>query len=255
MIELKTKSEVEAMREAGRVVARALQAVREHAAVGVSLRELDEVAHAVITEAGAEPLFLGYHPSWAPSPFPAVVCTSVNEVVVHGIPSGRRLQDGDLLSVDCGARLDGWCGDAAISLVVGEPRAQDKVLIDTAEQALADGVAAAVPGGRLGDVSHAIGVVGRGAGYGIPGMLGGHGIGRQMHEKPFVPNRGPAGTGTPLRPGLVLAIEPMFISGGDDGVSTAGDGWKVVADDGSRAVHVEHTVAITEDGPQVLTLP
>src|SRR5690606_27413799 len=189
------------------------------------------------------------------SAFPAVVWTSVKEYVVDGVERGCRLLGGGWHRADCWGGSDGRCVDAAISLVVGEPREQDKVLIDTAEQALADGVAAAVPGGRLGDVSHAIGVVGRGAGYGIPGMLGGHGIGRQMHEKPFVPNRGPAGTGTPLRPGLVLAIEPMFISGGDDGVSTAGDGWKVVADDGSRAVHVEHTVAITEEGPQVLTLP
>jgi len=255
VVEIKTRAEIAAMREAGRVVANALAATREAAAVGMSSRELDEVAHAVLREAGATSPFLGYKPSWAPTPFPGVICASVNDVVVHGVPGERRLRDGDLVSVDFGATLRGWTGDAAITFAVGTPRAADLELVAVAERALAAGIAAALPGGRLGDVSAAIGAVARGAGYGMPRDLGGHGIGRTMHEDPHVRNEGRPGRGMLLRPGLVLALEPMLIAGGRDHCFTAPDGWSVRTADGSRAAHVEHTVAVTEDGPQVLTLP
>lgn len=253
MVELKTRSELETMRRAGQVVATALQTVREHAAPDVSLRELDEVAAAVIFDAGAKSSFLNYLPRFAPTPFPAVICTSVNDAVVHGIPNGYRLQAGDLLSVDCGAEVDGFHGDSAITFPVGQPLDGDLALIERTDAALRAGIAAAVPGGRLGDVGHAVGRIGRAAGYGIPQDFGGHGIGRRMHEDPPVPNEGHPGRGLPLRPGLVIAIEPMFHAGGDDRYRTDPDGWTLRTVDGSRAAHAEHTVAITGDGPVVLT--
>ena len=255
MIELKTAGEIDAMRAAGRVVADALTAVREHARVGATLAELDELARSIIDDAGAGPLFLDYHPKWAPTPFPGVICASVNDAVVHGFPERAKLRDGDLVSIDCGARLSGWCGDAAVSFTVGTAEQHDLDLVRTAEQALADGIAAAQAGGRIGDISRAVGVVARTNGYGIPDALGGHGVGRQMHEAPFVPNDGPAGKGAPLRPGLVVAIEPMLLAGGQDATRTDHNGWTSRTEDGSRAAHAEHTIAITEQGPQILTLP
>ena len=255
MVEIKNQASLDAMREAGRVVARALAASRDAAAPGVTLLDLDEAAHAVIREAGASSPFLNYHPSFAPSPFPAVICASVNDTIVHGIPDGYRLRDGDLVSIDCGATLDGWTGDAAISFIVGPPRPADLLLIETAEKALAAGIAAAVAGARIGDISSAIGTLSRGAHYGIPAGFGGHGIGRQMHEDPHVPNEGRPGRGMRLRPGLALAIEPMLIAGGSDEFVVAPDGWALRTADGSRAAHMEHSVAITDDGPRILTLP
>jgi methionyl aminopeptidase len=256
MIELRTPGEVDAMREAGRVVGRALAAVREHAAVGSTLRDLDELARTVLAEAGATSPFLGYAPFPETPPFPGVLCLSVGDAVLHGIPTDQRLADGDLLSVDCGATLDGWTGDAAVSFVVG-PSADpaDLALIATTERALAAGIAAAVPGGRLGDVSAAIGAVGRAAGVGIDTDFGGHGVGRTMHEAPSVPNEGRGGRGLRLRAGLVIAIEPWFTAGGVDGYTVDDDGWTLRSVDGSSGAHAEHTVAITEDGPRILTLP
>ena len=241
------------MRAAGRVVAIALAQMRKHAAVGVSLLELDEVARAVLAEHGATSPFLHYQPSFAHSPFPAVICSSVNDAALHGIPSPYRLADGDLVSVDFGATLNGWTGDSAISFTVGTPRPADIRLIDTAERALAAGIAAAVPGGRLGDVSAAIGAVARTAGYGLHTDFGGHGVGRTMHESPSVPNDGKAGRGMKLAPGLVIAIEPWFMAGGKDSYRVDPDGWTLRSGDGSQAAHVEHTVAITADGPRILT--
>ncbi|WP_406293927.1 type I methionyl aminopeptidase [Embleya sp. NBC_00888] len=255
MVEIKTRAEIAAMREAGRVVANALEATRKAAAIGVSLKELDEVAHAVLREAGATSPFLGYKPWSAPVPFPGVICASVNDVVVHGIPTDYRLRDGDLLSVDFGATLRGWTGDAAITFTVGTPRPNDLELIATTRRALDAGIAAAVPGGRLGDISAAIGAVAREAGYGMPQDLGGHGIGRTMHEDPHVRNEGRPGRGMLLRPGLALALEPMLIAGGKDRCFTAKDGWTIHSVDGSRAAHIEHTIAITDSGPEILTLP
>lgn len=255
MVELKTATELAVMREAGRVVVRALAAVRESADTGVSLAELDAVAAQVMADAGAKPSFLGYHPNWAPTPYPGVICASVNDAIVHGIPGRYRLRDGDLLSIDCGAAIDGWHGDAAVSFVVGAADPADLALIAATDQALAAGIAAAQPGAKMGDVSAAIATIGRAAGYGVTEDHGGHGIGRAMHEDPPVPNGGRPGRGLRLRPGLVLALEPMFTRGGRDDYRHADDGWTVHTTDGTRASHSEHTVAITEAGPVVLTLP
>ncbi|MFE6619195.1 type I methionyl aminopeptidase [Streptomyces sp. NPDC008086] len=253
MVELKTEESIEAMYRTGQVVGQALTAVRKAADVGVSLLELDEVARGVLSAAGATSPFLGYRPSFAPTPFPAVICASVNDAIVHGIPTGYRLRDGDLVSIDFGAELGGWAGDSAISFTVGTARPADVRLIETAERALAAGIEAAVVGNRIGDIAHAIGTVCRSAGYGVPDGFGGHGIGRRMHEDPSVPNEGRPGRGMPLRAGLVLAIEPMLIAGGKDDFHADPDGWTLRTNDGSRAAHVEHTVAITETGPRVLT--
>ena len=253
MVELKTDTSIDAMYEAGQVVGRALTAVRKAADVGVSLLELDEVARGVLRGAGASSPFLGYRPSFAPVPFPTVICASVNDAIVHGIPTGYRLRDGDLVSIDCGAELGGWVGDSATSFVVGEPRPADVRLIETAERALAAAVEAAVVGNRIGDIAYAIGSVCRAAGYGIPDGFGGHGIGRRMHEDPGVPNEGRPRRGLPLRHGMALAIEPMLIAGGRDDYHAAADGWTLRTNDGSRAAHVEHTVAITDTGPRILT--
>ena len=241
------------MRSAGRVVATALLQMRKQAAVGVSLLELDEVARAVLAEHGATSPFLHYQPSFAHSPVPAVICASVNDAALHGIPGPYRLADGDLVSIDFGATLNGWTGDAAISLTVGTPRPADLRLIDTAERALAAGIAKAVPGGRIGDISAAIGAVARKARYGLHTDFGGHGVGHTMHESPSVPNDGKAGRGMKLEPGLVIAIEPWFMAGGKDSYRVDPDGWTLRSGDGSRAAHVEHTVAITADGPRILT--
>ena len=253
MIELKTPDEIDAMHVAGVVVADILATVRAEAKVGVSLTELDQTARKVLADAGAFSPFLNYQPSFAHSPYPGVICTSVNDAVLHGIPDGYRLQDGDLLSIDCGATLGGWTGDAAISVIVGQPRRADEKLIAVAEAALAAGIAAAQPGNKIGDISAAIGKVGRAGGYGINTDFGGHGVGHSMHESPSVPNEGRAGRGVRLQPGLVIAIEPWFLAGGHDEYRVDQDGWTLRSGDGSRGVHVEHTVAITPDGPRILT--
>jgi methionyl aminopeptidase len=253
VVELKTKAEIEAMRSAGRVVATALQQVRKHAAVGVSLTELDQLAREVLVDSGATSPFLGYQPSFAHTPFPGVICSSVNDVALHGIPGPYQLADGDLVSIDFGATLNGWTGDSAISFTVGTPFPADLRLIETAERALAAGIAAARPGGRLGDVSAAIGAIARAAGYGLHTDFGGHGVGHTMHESPSVPNDGKSGRGMKLEAGLVIAIEPWFMAGGHDSYRIDDDGWTLRSGDGSRAAHVEHTVAITPDGPQILT--
>jgi methionyl aminopeptidase len=255
VVELKTPAEIQAMRAAGQVVAHILATVRAEAKAGRRLTELDEAARTVLSQAAATSPFLGYQPSFAPVPFPAVICTSVNDAALHGIPSQYKLADGDLLSVDCGAVLDGWAADAAISFTIGAPRPADARLIGTTELALRAGIAAAVPGGRVGDISAAIGAAGRAAGYGICTDFGGHGVGRAMHEDPHIANEGPPGRGRRLVPGLVIAIEPWFLAGGRDSYRIDGDGWTIRSADGSRAAHAEHTVAITPDGPQVLTLP
>lgn len=253
MVEIKTPGEVDAVRAAGKIVAQALSAVREHAKPGIRLSELDQVARSVLTAAGATSPFLGYQPRFAPVPFPAVICASVNDAALHGIPGRRTLSRGDLLSIDCGAVLDGWVADAAISFTIGEPSPADARLIDTAAAALRAGIAAAVSGARIGDISAAIGSVGRAAGYGISTDFGGHGVGRSMHESPSVPNEGMAGRGMKLSPGLVIAIEPWFLAGGDDRYLIDADGWTIRSADGSRAAHVEHTIAVTQDGPMILT--
>jgi methionyl aminopeptidase len=255
MIVRKNPSEIAALREAGRVVAIAHQAMRAAAEVGVTTRQLDEVARGVLAEHGASSPFLDYQPSFTSTPFPGTICASVNDVIVHGIPNDVPLEDGDLLSIDFGATVDGWVGDAARSFIVGTERAEDRALIDRTAEALQAGIDAAVSGNRIGDIAHAIGTLCRGYGYGQPEGWGGHGVGREMHEDPPVPNEGVAGKGYRLKPGLVIAIEPMFHAGGSDAFTIDEDGWTVRTADGSRAAHEEHTLAVTEHGPQILTLP
>jgi methionyl aminopeptidase len=253
-IELKSPGELVAMRAAGALVARTLAAVAELARPGVSTGELDLLAEQTIRAGGGVPSFLGYHG------YPASICTSVNEEIVHGIPSAvRLLADGDLVSVDCGAIVDGWHGDAAVTLAVGEVCAADLALSAACEQALQAGIAAIRPGARLSDVSHAVQVAAVEAGrrdgveYGIVAEYGGHGIGSSMHMDPFLPNHGEPGHGPRLLPGMALAVEPMLTAGSPETKELA-DGWTVVTADGGRAVHWEHTIAVTEDGPSVLTL-
>ncbi|GAA2887190.1 type I methionyl aminopeptidase [Pseudonocardia halophobica] len=254
-IELKSPAEIEAMRAAGAVVAAALAAVADLAKPGVSTAELDALAEQVIRDAGAVPSFKGYHG------FPASICASVNEQIVHGIPSSAQvLADGDLVSVDCGAILDGWHGDSAVTLAVGEVAAADLALSKACEGAMWAGIEAVRPGARLTDISYAIQEACRAAAiadradYGIVAEYGGHGIGTSMHMDPFLPNHGEPGHGPKLRPGMALAIEPM-LTGGDPETHELEDGWTVVTANGGRAVHWEHTVAVTEDGHSVLTLP
>lgn len=258
MVEIKTSGEIDAIRAAGHVVAGVLAAARVHATPGVRLSELDEAARELLAKAGATSPFLNYQPKFAPIPYPAVICTSVNDAALHGIPDGYKLAPGDLLSVDFGATLDGWVADAAISFTVGpvpggKKRDGDERLIAATEHALAAGIAAAVPGGRLGDISAAVGAVGRAGRYGVSTELGGHGVGRSMHEDPHIPNLGKAKRGMRLVPGLVIAIEPWFMAGGSDDCYLDDDGWTIRTADGSRAAHSEHTIAVTQDGPVILT--
>jgi methionyl aminopeptidase len=255
VVEIKTPGEIEAIREAGQITARILAAVRAQATAGTALTELDETARGVLEDASATSPFLGYKPRFAPVAFPAAICTSVNDAALHGIPGRYRLADGDLLSVDAGAVLHGWTADAAISFTIGPARPADARLIATTGTALQAGIAAAVPGARLGDISAAIGAAGRAAGYGICTDFGGHGVGHAMHEDPHIPNEGKAGRGPRLLPGLVIAIEPWFLAGGKDSYRIDSDGWTIRSADGSRAAHVEHTIAVTADGPRILTLP
>lgn len=258
VIELKTPGEIDAIDAAGSVVARVLAAVRERAAPGVRPRELDALAADMIADAGAVSSFLGYRPGWAPTPYPGVLCVSVNDAVVHGIPSRTKLRSGDLLSVDFAVHLDGWCADAAVSLVVGPGvpgDSADEKLIATTEAALQAGIDAARPDGRLGDIGFAVAQVARGAGYGMLDGHGGHGVGRAMHEEPHVANEARPHRGLRLRPGLVIAIEPMLHAGGGDDYRHDPDGWTIRTADGSRAAHAEHTLAVTESGPRILTLP
>jgi methionyl aminopeptidase len=250
----RSAAELDAMAAAGAVVAAALRAVREAAAPGVSTQDLDQIAESVIRDAGATPSFLGYHG------YPASICSSVNDRVVHGIPSaGDVLAAGDLVSIDCGAILDGWHGDSAITFGVGQLITADEMLSQATKESMEGGIAAMVPGNRLSDVSHAIETATKaaearhGRAYGIVEGYGGHGIGRQMHMDPFLPNEGAPGRGPLLAPGSVLAIEPMLTLGTRK-TTVLDDEWTVTTADGSRAAHWEHTVAVTEDGPRILTL-
>ena len=252
MIELFNPTEIERMRPAGAFVAEVLTALRAAADVGVNLLELDALAARIIAERGAVSSYVDYHPSFGAMPFGKVLCTSVNDAVLHGLPHDYRLVDGDLLSVDFACAVDGWVADSATSLVVGTPREEDLALIATSERALAAAIDAARVGNRLGDISHAIGTVAREAGLGVNLQFGGHGVGRTMHGDPHVPNDGRPSRGLPLKPGLVIAIEPWFMHGTDE-ICTDPDGWTLRSADGSRGAHSEHTIAITEDGPLVLT--
>jgi len=252
VIELRTPAEIEQMKPAGRFVADVLTRLSAAADVGVNLLELDALAHDLIRERGAKSCYIDYHPSFGAMPFGKVLCTSVNDAVLHGLPHDYVLRDGDLLSLDFAASVDGWVSDSAISLVVGTPAQRDLDLIDTASRALDAGIAAARAGSRIGDISAAIAEVARREGLSINTDFGGHGVGRTMHGDPHVPNDGRAGRGYPLKPGLVIAIEPWFLQT-TDVLYTDRDGWTLRSGDGSRGAHMEHTVAITADGPLVLT--
>jgi methionyl aminopeptidase len=247
-IQLKTPEQIGVMRQAGLVVARALGQMRAAATPGVSTADLDEIARAVLRQAGATPSFLGYHG------FPAVICASVNDRIVHGIPSAKeKLAEGDLLSIDFGAIIDGWHGDSAITVAIGEVSEQAARLSAVCEASMWDGLAAARSGARLTDISHSVETSVRAAGrYGIVTGYGGHGIGSEMHMAPHILNHGRPGRGPRLVPGMALAIEPMITLGSRD-TRELEDGWTVSTVDGSWAAHWEHTVAILEDGPWVLT--
>ena len=251
----RTAGELDAMAAAGALVAAALAAVRRAAEPGVSTLDLDAVAESVIRDGGGIPSFLGYHG------FPASICSSVNDRVVHGIPSaGEKLSSGDLVSIDCGAILDGWHGDSAFTFGIDTVIPVDGMLSSATRESMEAGIAAMVPGNRLTDVSHAIELGTRaaegryGRKFGIVAGYGGHGIGQQMHMDPFLPNEGSPGRGPYLAPGSVLAIEPMLTLGTTKTIVLS-DEWTVVTADGSRAAHWEHTVAVTDDGPRILTAP
>jgi methionyl aminopeptidase len=247
-IQVKTPEQIALMRQAGLVVAHALAGMRAAVAPGVSTADLDAVARGVLADAGASSSFLGYHG------YPAVICASVNDQVVHGIPSADQvLRDGDLISIDFGAIVDGWHGDSAISVPVGSVAPEVAALSAACETSMWDGVAAARAGGRLTDISHAVETSIRSAGqYGIVAGYGGHGIGSEMHMAPHILNYGRPGKGPRLTPGMALAIEPM-VTLGARATQELDDGWTVVTADGTWAAHWEHTVAILDDGPWVLT--
>ncbi len=252
MIELRTPAEIDAMRPAGRFVAEVLATLRDETKVGTNLLAIDRRAHELIRRAGAESCYIDYHPSFGASPFGKVICTSVNDAVLHGLPHDYVLRDGDLVSLDFAVSVDGWVADSAVSFIVGSARDEDLALIDTTERALDAAIGAARPENRIGDISAAIAQVARADGYEINTDFGGHGVGRVMHGDPHVPNDGKPNRGYPLRPGLVVALEPWFLQTTDE-LRTDPDGWTLRSVDGSRGAHAEHTVAITPEGPLVLT--
>jgi methionyl aminopeptidase len=242
----RTPEELAKMRKAGRVVAEMLEKTRAAARPGVTTAELDTVARDVIDRRGAVSNFLGYHG------VPAVICTSPNAMIVHGIPGDYVLKDGDIISVDCGAIIEGYHGDAAITVAVGDVSAEAKRLLQVTEDSLEAAIKQMVDGNRLSDIGHAVQEVAEGAGYSVVREYVGHAIGTAMHEEPQVPNYGPPGKGLKLRPGHVFAVEPMVNVGGPE-TRLLPDGWSVMTADGSLSAHFEHTIAITDDGPQVFT--
>ena len=249
MIIRKSAQELDKMRRAGRIVAGAIDAVLARVQPGKTTEDLDRVAAAYINGQGATPSFLGYRG------FTKTICASINDEIVHGIPSSRRvLVEGDLVSLDFGAIWEGFHADSAVTVFAGgqAPDADAERLVRATQRALADAIEQIRPGGRLSDIGHAVERVAVAEGLGIVREYGGHGIGRALHEDPFIPNFGPAGRGPDLRPGLVIAVEPMLNLGGEE-TRTLADGWTVVTDDGSRSAHFEHTIAVTDEGHEVLT--
>ncbi|PRZ40733.1 methionine aminopeptidase type I [Antricoccus suffuscus] len=252
MLELKTPQEIEAMGVTGAFIAELLDDLAGRAKPGVNLLDLEERARDLVAERGAESCYWDYAPSFGRGPFRNVICLSVNDAVLHGLPHDYALRDADLLTMDIAVSIDGWVADSARSVVVGVPRPEDERLIECTERALEAGIAAALSGNRLGDISAAIGAVATDYGYGINTEFGGHGLGRTMHEDPHVPNTGRAGRGLRLQPGLTLALEPWFACGTDK-IIYDDDGWTIRSADGSRTAHSEHTIAITDSAPLVLT--
>lgn len=252
MIELKSPAEIERMRVTGGFIARVLSELGELAGVGVNLLDLEHHARDLIHQRGAQSCYWDYEPSFGGGPFHNVICLSVNDAVLHGLPHDYALRDGDVLTMDLAVGIDGWVADSARTVIVGKPADADLRLVRATEEALEVGIAAAWPGNRLGDVSAAIESVAVDHRYPVNAEFGGHGLGRSMHEDPHVPNKGRAGRGRTLRAGMTLALEPWFART-TDRIAFDRDGWTIRSDDGSRTAHSEHTVAITEDGPQVLT--
>jgi methionyl aminopeptidase len=255
MIEILTPDQVDRARATGALVGDILHALKARASVGTNLLDIDRWAKQMIEDAGAESCYVDYAPSFGDGPFGHYICTAVNDAVLHGMPHDYTLADGDLLTLDLAVSLHGIAADAAISFIVGAKRdPEDERLIETTERALAAGIAAARPGARIGDISRAIGTVLKAEGYPINMDFGGHGIGSTMHQDPHVANNGRPGRGYVLRPGLLLALEPWIMADTAELVTDA-DGWTLRSATGSRTAHTEHTVAITEDGAEILTLP
>ena len=255
MIEILNRTELARAKDTGALVAHILQTLKGRSAVGTNLLDLDRWAKAMIVEAGAQSCYVDYAPSFGRGPFGHYICTAVNDAVLHGMPHDYALADGDLLTLDLAVAQGGVAADSAISFIVGTSRPAESVaMIDTTERALAAGIAAAGPGARIGDLSHAIGSVLSAAGYPINTEFGGHGIGSTMHQDPHIANTGRPGRGYRLRPGLLLALEPWVMADTDELVTDA-DGWTLRSATGSRTAHSEHTIAITDDGAEILTLP
>lgn len=254
MIELFTPVELQRAKVSGRFIATVLQTLQERAGVGTNLLEIDEWAGQMIAEAGARSCYIDYDPPFGRGPFGHFICTSVNDAVLHGLPYDYSLKNGDLLTLDLAASLHGIASDAAVSFIVGtSSNPSDSMMIATTQRALEAGIAAANPGARIGDISHAIGTVLAAASYPINTEFGGHGIGTTMHQDPHIPNTGRPGRGYQLRPGLLLAIEPWVMADTADLV-TDPDGWTLRSASGTRAAHSEHTIAVTDDGPVILTI-
>jgi len=255
MIEILNPTELARAKETGALVADILQSLKRRATVGTNLLDIDRWAAAMILEAGAESCYVDYEPSFGRGPFGHYICTAVNDAVLHGLPSDYRLADGDLLTLDLAVSKHGVAADSAISFVVGDARHPESLaMINATERALSAGIAAAGPGARIGDISHAIGSVLSEAGYPINTQFGGHGIGSTMHQDPHGPNTGRPGRGYTLRPGLLLALEPWIMADTAELITDA-DGWTLRSATGCRTAHSEHTIAITNDGAEILTLP
>ena len=252
MVELKSPAEVAAMGVTGAFIADLLDDLAGRADVGVNLLELEERARKLVNDRGAQSCYWDYSPSFGRGPFRNVICLSVNDAVLHGLPHDYVLADGDLLSMDIAVAIDGWVADSARSVIVGTPRPDDQRLVEATEAALGAAIDAARPGGRLGDISAAIGAVAAPHGYRVNTEFGGHGLGRTMHEDPHVANVGRAGRGMKLRPGLTLALEPWFTLGSER-IKFDADGWTIRSFDGSRGAHSEHTIAVTDGEAMVLT--
>ena len=252
MLELKTPREIAAMDVTGSFIAELLDDLTERAKPGVNLLDLEMRARELVEQRGATSCYWDYSPSFGRGPFRNVICLSVNDAVLHGLPHDYVLRDSDVLTMDIAVSIDGWVADSARTIIIRRARPEDERLVESTQKALAAAIAAAVPGNRLGDISAAIGAVAADYGYPVNTQFGGHGLGRTMHEDPHVANTGRAGKGLKLRPGLTLALEPWFAAGTDEIVFDA-DGWTIRSADGSRTAHSEHTIAITEDGPLVLT--
>lgn len=251
MIFLKTEDEIELLRESNQLVGKTLAELARYISPGVTTIQLDQIAESFIRDHGAEPTFKGF-PNQNGKPFPASICTSINEVVVHGIPDNQTLIEGDIVSIDCGVKLNGFCGDSAYTFAVGQISSEKQQLLDITKEALYNGINAARVGNRIGDIGHAVQSLCEENGYGVLREFTGHGIGKEMHEDPFVPNFGKKGTREQLLVGLCIAIEPM-VTLGNRNIKLLADDWTVATKDGKPAAHFEHTIAITHSGPTILS--